>query len=280
MKPYLSPRLSPGLDRLVLSIRAASRNSHDVWVYEILRGSLTRLTAGGINWPTVWSPDGKRLVFASNRSGGQNLYMANADGSGQIERLTNSEFGQWPSSWSAQGNLIAFLQRRPGMNLIWTLAMDGDRTPKLFLESSFFLAYPEFSPDGRWIVYTSSESGAGEVYVRPYPGPGEKHRISIEGGSQPIWTANGREILYRYGQKAFSVAISSLEPFRAQPPRLLFEAKPDEYSNTTPIRSWDVSHDGQRFLLARLEEPKDKPVSQLQIVLNWTEELRRRAPSK
>jgi hypothetical protein len=135
------------------------------------------------------------------------------------------------------------------------------------------------------MAYVSNESGANEVYVQPYPGPGEKIRISTNGGSQPIWTANGREILYRANTLSaprgfFSAAIRSLSPFRADVPRLLFEDKANEYGGTTPVRGWDVSADGQRFLLTRPVESTDKPVTVMHVVLNWTEELKRLVPTK
>jgi len=165
--------------------------------------------------------------------------------------------------------------------------MEGDRKPRLFLESRFNLTYPEFSPDGHWMAYVSNESGANEVYVQPYPGPGEKIRISTDGGTQPIWNANGRELLYtgptRSGQGFkgfFSAAIRFPSPFRADMPRLLFEAKANEYGGTTPVRGWDVSADGQRFLHARRVESTDKPVTVMHVVQNWTEELKRLVPTK
>ena len=146
--------------------------------------------------------------------------------------------------------------------------------------------HPEFSPDGRWIAYVSNESGAQEVYVKPYPGPGEKIRISTDGGSQPIWTANGTELLYTGGtginneERFFSVAIRSLSPFRTDAPRLLFEAGPGEYEGTIPVRGWDVSADGQRFLLRRPIGSADPPVTRIHVVQNWFEELKRRVPTK
>jgi eukaryotic-like serine/threonine-protein kinase len=281
--PFASPRLSPDQSKIAIAVMSASRNT-DLWVYDILRGGSTRLTFGGFNWPVVWSPDGKRVVFSSNASGVGNLYLASADGSGQPERLATSGFSQWPSSWSSQSNSIAYLQSHPTNWQIWVLPMDGERKPKLFLESRFDLRYPEFSPDGHWIAYTSSESGRGEVYVQPYPGAGEKYRISTAGGTQPIWSANGRELLFRSGLSNgdgfFAATISSLNPFRTEPPRLLFQTKPGEYSHTTPVRSWDATRDLKRFLLTRNEESKDQPVTHLEIVLNWDEELKRRVPTK
>jgi serine/threonine-protein kinase len=162
--------------------------------------------------------------------------------------------------------------------------MDGDRKPRLFVESRFNLTHPEFSPDGHWIAYMSNESGAAEVYVQPYPGPGEKTRVSTDGGGGPIWTANGREVLYQSGngqtQRFFSTEILSLAPFRADTPRVLFEAKASEYGSSTPVRGWDMSADGQRFLLLRNVVSTDKPVTEMHVVLNWTEELKRLAPAK
>jgi hypothetical protein len=116
--------------------------------------------------------------------------------------------------------------------------------------------------------------------VQPYPGPGEKIRISTAGGTEPIWNPNGRELLYRWHKQVFSAAIRSLSPFRADTPRLVFESKPGEYDSTSPIRSWNVSPDGRTFLLARYAESKDKPVTAIHVVLNWTEELKRIVPTK
>jgi serine/threonine-protein kinase len=169
---------------------------------------------------------------------------------------------------------------------IWVLPMNGaPRTPKKFLEPGVALSDPEFSPDGTWMAYVSNESGQPEVYVQPYPGPGEKIRISTNVGSEPIWIRSGREILYRSSARAgerhfYSVVIRSLAPFRFDPPRLLFKAKPGEFDSTTPIRGWDATPDGQRFLMNKPIPSPDKPVTEMHVVLNWTDELRRRAPTK
>jgi hypothetical protein len=174
------------------------------------------------------------------------------------------------------------------MSQIWVMAMD-DRRARLFLESKFNLAFPELSPDGRWIAYAASDSGARHVYVQPNPGPGERIRISTTWATEPIWTANGREILFRSGiardgflerQQVFSAAIRSTSPFRADPPRLLFETEGDEYDLTSPTRSWDATADGQRFLMLRVAESTDRPPSAIHVVLNWTKDLERRVPAK
>jgi Tol biopolymer transport system component len=158
--------------------------------------------------------------------------------------------------------------------------MDGDREPRLFLESRFDLWHADLSADARWLAYVSTESGNPEVYVQPYPGPGEKVRISTAGGFDPIWTRNGKELLFRSGtletHQVLSVAIRGLSPFRADTPRVLFETKPGEYDSTVPERSWDVSADGQRFLLVKVDAAADKPVTTMNVVLNWSEELKQR----
>ena len=140
------------------------------------------------------------------------------------------------------------------------------------------------SPDGRLIAYVSNESGAQEVYVQPYPGPGEKVRISTSGGTEPIWTANGEELLYRAfkpsGVAFMSVGVRSTAPFRADPPRVLFESKPGEYDSTGPVRGWDASPDGTRFVLVKSAAVNENPTTALHIVLNWTEELDRLVPAK
>jgi serine/threonine protein kinase len=182
--------------------------------------------------------------------------------------------------------VVGLIQRCLETTGIWVMPADSrPATPKLFLESRFSLSHPEFSPDGRWMAYVSNESGGAEVYVRPYPGPGEKVRISTDssdGGTEPVWAPNGRELLYRgFGENGgvFSATISSLSPFRVDPPRRVVELNSNEYDSTSPVRSWNVSPDGQRFLASRFERT-GQPITTLQLVLNWGEELRRLVPAR
>jgi len=202
-------------------------------------------------------------------------------GSGSPEPLKTVDGSQSPASWGPNG--LALLQQGNPAR-VWVLPMQGDTKPTVFLESRFTLTYPEFSPDGKLIAYVSNESGTQEVYVQPYPGPGEKVRVSTSGGSEPLWSRNGRELFYRSqtteAQQYLSAAVTSVSPFRADTPRVMFENKAFDYDNTVPIRSWDVSPDGQRFLLLRFAPQTDKPVTSMRLVLNWTEELKRRVPAR
>jgi Tol biopolymer transport system component len=285
---YLFPRLSPDGQRVAVNVRRAASRVAEVWVYDLLRAAPTRVTFEGNNSSPIWSPDGKRLVFNGDAQGSpHNLYSTSADGSGKPERLGTSAYTQIPSSWNAATGLIAFMQR-PSLETtgIWVLPVDSrPATPKLFLESRFFLSHAEFSPDGRWMAYVSNESGGREVYVQPYPGPGEKIRVSTDssgGGTEPVWAPSGRELLYRglgAQRGVFSVTIGSLAPFRVEPPKRIVDMNANEYSSTSPIRSWSVSPDGQRFLVSPLER-MGQPITTVQVVLNWSDELRRLVPSR
>ena len=277
--PFLNPRLSPDGRRIAVSARRGATRASDLWVFDAERGAPTRATFDG-SGAGIWSPDSKRLAFAAGR-----LYVTNADGTGTPEPLTTGKGNQTPASWASGSGALAFLERTAsGLNGIWVLPAAGDRKPILFLESRFSLWHAAFSPDGRWIAYASNESGGPEVYVQPYPGPGEKVRVSAAGGSDPLWTSNGRELLYRsseMGEQQFlSAPIVSLSPFRTATPRVLFKARANEYDRTAPVSAWDATADGRRFILLRNHESTDKPVSAMHVVLYWTDELKRRVPAK
>jgi serine/threonine-protein kinase len=279
---FFNPRLSPDGRRILTALRRDGTRDTDVWVHDIERGTTTRLTPDGGGYP-VWSPDGTRVVYAFGHNSASNLYVINADGSGKPERLTTSDIPQTPTSWSPGANAIAFIQRpTPNTFGIYVLPMDGPsaRTASLFLESRDVMWHPDFSPDGHWVAYVSTESGRSEVYIQPFPGPGAKTQVSTAFGGEPVWTAHGRELLFRGATQTtmpiFSVAIGSGSPLRVGVPRLLFEAKNGEYDRTAPDRAWDATADGQRLLFVRNDASGDKPVTSLHVVLNWTDELKRR----
>jgi eukaryotic-like serine/threonine-protein kinase len=280
---HLFPRVSHDGAKIVVEARdSGPRGPTDVWVHDIARGTATRLTFDGGSRP-VWSPDGTQILYSHFVDGVSNLFVVNADGSGKPERIVTSTIGQSPASWASATNTIAFLQRpTPDTFGIWTLPMSGAgaRKPALWLESRFLITHPEFSPDGKSMAYVSTESGGPEVYVQGLAGGG-KTRVSTSGGIEPIWTANGREILFRSvtidrNPTFMSAAVRSMSPLQIDPPRVMFEAKPTDYDATTPVRAWDAMPDGQHFVLLRVSESSDQPVTALQVVLNWTEQLGRR----
>ena len=153
----------------------------------------------------------------------------------------------------------------------------GDRKAQPFLRTQFNESAPRFSPDGRWLAYISDESGRVEIYVQPYPGPGSKWQISTEGGTEPVWNPNGRELFYRSGDKMMAVEIATQPGFSAGKPKVLFEGQYVPTPSTFP--NYDVSPDGQRFLMFKPSEQEQAAPTQINVVLNWFEELKQKVPT-
>jgi serine/threonine-protein kinase len=273
---YVGPRISPDGGRVAVGITEQERQ---IWVYDVSRGTLTRLTfLGDNNLVPFWTPDGKRIAFTSNKEGPRNLFWQLADGSGGLERLTTSEDIQLPGSWSPDGELLAFSDVNVSTGFdIWMLKL-SDRKAQPFLHTQFNESTPKFSPDGRWLAYVSDESGRKEIYVQPYPGPGGKWQISTEGGVEPLWNRNGRELFYRNGKKMMSVEIATKPSLSAGTPKMLFEGA---YQSLPGISNpnYDVSPDGQRFLMLKPVEQSQAAPTQINVVLNWFEELKQKVPT-
>jgi serine/threonine-protein kinase len=280
---YIAPRLSPDGRRIAVGI---SEEDYQVWLYDLSRETLTRFTFGGnYNGTPTWTPDGKRIAFLSNKEGPLNIFWQLADGSGGLERLTTSEYIHVPQSFSPDGQLLAFYEVNPTTQRdIWVMRMSDPsvssgqvRQSQPFLRSPFEESAPRFSPDGRWLAYISDESGRYEIYVQPYPGPGGKWQISAEGGNEPAWNPNGRELFYRSGDKMMAVEIATQPAFTAGKPRILFEGRYEP--SPVPGTNYDVSPDGQRFLMLKPSESVEAAPTQIVVVQNWFEELKQKVPT-
>lgn len=262
---------SPDGRRLALGIESAN---DQIWLYDLERKTMNQLTFEWDNAAPVWTPDGSRIAFGSNRGGQLNLFWIASDGSGTPERLTTSENPQAPSSFSPDGKMLAFVEGSvsTGEGDIWMLPLEGERKPFRYSSTPFQEQEPRFSPDGRWVAYQSNESGQWQVYVRPYPGPGAKWQISTEGGGMAFWTRRGTEIVYsgtlesRNGVIAVTVETSG--GFRAGRPTFLFE------KGESPLHAVP---DGERFFWVRVH---NTPIIELHVVLNWFEDVRRRVPTR
>ncbi|MBZ5500365.1 MAG: serine/threonine-protein kinase [Acidobacteriia bacterium] len=274
--PFSSMRLSPDGQRIAY---VALGREGQVWVYDLARGTNSRLTGEGRATYVTWSPDGKRLIFSWQKSLAPNLFWQPYDGSSPMERITTSEYNQHPGSWSSDGKTVALTEWHPADTLhdIAVLDVPSGRV-RPFLNSQFSEKYPEFYPDGRWIAYTSDETKRNEVYVRPFPGPGIKQQVSSNGGQSPLWARNGKQLFYRNQQGQYwAVDVRTDGGFATSKPRLLFEKL--GYSEGDPIRDFDLSLDGKRFLMSKYDQRKPTPVTEMILVLNWFEELKRLVPT-
>jgi len=280
---YQNPRVSPDGRRVAVSI---TEQDTQTWLYDFARDTLTRFTFGGnLNELPAWTPDGKRIAFTSNREGPENIFWQLADGSGGLERLTTSERDQVPRSFSPDGQLLAFVERDPSTGFdIWVLRLSApsagsgqSREVQPFLNTAFTESAPNFSPDGHWLAYISDESGRKEIYVQPYPGLRGKYQIPTDDGSEPVWNPNGRELFYRSGDKMMAVEVMMQPSFSVGKPRMLFQGAYLRAFGAQPM--YDVSPDGERFLMIK---PSEQTISLTQIVVvqNWFEELKRRVPAK
>jgi serine/threonine-protein kinase len=283
---WLNPLFSPDGRRLAMEIR---EGTSDIWVYDWARDTLTRLTSDPVRaMKPVWTPDGRRIVFGSHRAdkSAANLYWQPADGTGAVERLTESENSQGATSWHPSGRFLAFEETTPETNVdLMILTMEGDDVsgwrpgkPTVFLNSPFIEGGAMFSPDGRWIAYVSLESGRSEVYVRSFPKPGGKWQISTGGGNSPTWSRTKRELFYGLNGQIMVVDFAvNGDSFRAEPPRLWSEGR---YQTRGSNRMFDLHPDGERFALAPAVQTvagakPDKAV----FIVNFFDELRRIVPA-
>jgi len=269
---YMGPRLSPDGRTIAIGML---EDGLQVWLLDLSGETLSRFTFQGNNGVPTWTPDGKRLAFWSDTEGSVNIFWQRADGSGGLEQLRTSTYLDVPFSFSPDGQLLAFAEVNPTTpGGIWVLQM-SDLTAQPFLQTSATLDAPRFSPDGHWLAYISDESGRYEVYVQPYPGSGAKYQISTEGGTEPVWNPNGRELFYRNGNKMMAVNVTTQPTFSAGKPTMLFEGY---LLSTQRLPNYDVSADGQRFLMLKANE-QAQGRAQINAVLNWFEELKHRVPS-
>ena len=270
----------------------------DIWVYEWARDAPTRLTFDpSDDQKPVWTPDSRRIAFASKRGNGatSNLYWQRADGTGEVQRLTEGMNAQFPSSWHPSGKFLAFHEQNPrtGWDLM-ILPMDGSEATgwkpgkaTVFLNTPFVEYEPMFSPDGRWLAYQSNESGRQEIYVRPFPGPGSKWQVSTGGGTGgttvPTWSRTRRELFYNNADRQIMVVpyVVHGDSFQPEKPRLLSPAHFTARLRNTPYRSFDLHPDGERFALGNDQDaPPEGNQGKVVFIFNFFDELRRIAPTR
>jgi eukaryotic-like serine/threonine-protein kinase len=296
---YESPALAPNGRQVAVTV--ASEAGSDVWIIDLDRHTRVRFTAGGGSAFPVWARDGSRIAFQAGARGPWNLFSKPIDERTAAEPLlppaepaaanrswpnaganllpgplpTLSGAGpQFPSSWAPDGLTFAFHERKPnGERDIWTVSPGSEPLP--FLLTPFDEHSPRFSPDGKWLAYVSDESGQDDVYVQPFPGPGQKWLVSTDGGSDPLWSKDGKELFYRAGGVMMAVLVALRDGFSAARPRRLFEIPSEARDNGA---NYDVSSDGSWFVVPGSNPTP--PASELHVVLNWLTEVKSRAQSR
>ena len=267
---FFGPKVSPDGRFVALGVNSANMS---LWVYEVARGSLTRIVSGSNNFGHVWTPDGDSITFASDRDGGQSFYSASADGSGSIELLLEGDAWQTPQMWTPDGQTLLFESLNPETGFdIGLLSLAGDVS--WFLQTSADERGAAVSPDGEWVAFESNDSGRVQIYVCPFPAGEPRRQVSIEGGTQPRWHPEGGELFYRDGYKVMSVTTRTEGGLTLGQPKLLFESN----SYVASEWSYDVAADGERFVMIDTSESA-KPPTELVIVQNWAEELKRLVPT-
>jgi Tol biopolymer transport system component len=272
---YASVLLSPDERRAASVLLDADGRIADVWLIDVTLKSLYKLTfEPSSDGDPVWSPDGTRIVFSSNRVGGGpvDIYQKAAGGAGNDELLFQSSSAKFPTSWSQDGKLIMFENWGPKSKAgIWVLSL-ADRQAKALLQTNAYdQLQGQISPDGKFVAYTSNESAREEVFVQPMSTTGEKWRISTSGGTVPVWRRDGKELFYVASDgKLMSVEIKSSQPFEIGVPTELFQAA---IKNIQHSLCFSPSNDGQRFLVnTYVESNNPAPIT---VVLNWTADLKK-----
>jgi serine/threonine protein kinase/Tol biopolymer transport system component len=279
MASYLAPRISPDGRYVAVS---GGLPVLTLFLYDLQRGGMTRLSDTTRAVFPVWMPDGKSLIYSATSNGPQNMYRLPIDASRPAEQLTKGPLANWSAEVSADGTRLLYVETDPKTgNDIWMLPLTGDRTPQLLVRSNGDDSFPALSRDGQWLLYASNESGKYEVYIRRLTGGG-RTQVSPNGGHSPAFASDDHEVIYRSAAgadtKVMSVRLTPGDPPTVGTARTLpFDAIG---VGSTPVRDFDVTRDGRRFLFTTRSAAPIHAISTLTVVLNWTRALEERLPRK
>jgi serine/threonine-protein kinase len=270
---YRGVSLSPDGRSLVTAILGESL---DLWTFSLGQGTLSRLTSGPrTEFHPLWSRDGRSILFVLDRPPFE-IHRIGMGASAEGEPLWEAELDTIATGLSPDGRHVVYTLTEPdtGKN-VWVASLDGSGVPRALRASPYEEDFGTFSPDGRWIAYQSDETGRPEVYVEAFPGPGERHQISADGGAEPVWAHGSGEIFYRHGDEMRVVPTRSGSRFEFEPSRSLFTLPFDNMGNSA--RNYDVTPDGQRVVAVRI--PALDAPRRVDIVTHWLDEVTRQVPN-
>ena len=271
---FTAVRISPDGRQVAASLADSKTKNDVIWIYDLARGIRTRFTSDpNRNWLPVWSPDGNNIVFVSDRNGNADIYKRPSNRVSPEEPLLQTPADERPADWSRDGKFIMYFSlgnSKTGAD-IGVLPVVGDRKPVPFLQTEFDESSPRFSPDTRWVGFTSNESGKNEVYVVPFPGPGAKYQISISGGTHLRWRRDGKEVYFISPEgKVMAAEVKSAgAKFEVGKVQSLFEAHVGSFTDGL----YDVSADGRRFLI--ITAPEGRVSAGINVVVNWEAEAKK-----
>jgi serine/threonine-protein kinase len=281
-RAYVYPRLSPDGTRVAVY---ATDQDLDLWVWDLVRTTLTRVTfAPGVDAFPVWTTDGRRMIFSSERAGAWNLFWQSADGTGAVERLGESPNPQYAGAVSPDGRWLIFTEESPKTgDDVMQMALDGTRRVTPLVQSPFIERNAVVSPDGRWLAYEANDSGRFEISVRPFPEVNTGHwQVSEAGGTRPVWARSGQELIYVALTGALMrVGVTRGPTWAATAPTLLVNAGYFAPAGGNAGRTYDIAPDGQRFLMIKQGGGADQTAApaNLIVVQHWDEELKRLVPT-
>ena len=273
------PKYSPD-GKAIAIVRAGlkERNSH-VWIFDIERNVMKKLTVEGSNFWPIWTPDGKYVTYPSMIEDGSdviNIYWKGVTGNTKAQRLTKSNFWLQPLSWSNDGKTLIFHQSTALSSEGWGIHyinLDSSQIITTYIDSDYNERLPALSPDGNFIAYSSDETGRYEIYVSTFPEIKFKHLLSIAGGTEPVWSKDGKALYYRNNYNMMKVPIEIKPNFNPGKPILLFEKK---FNMGTYGINYDISPDGDHFLMVKIELPKQESLNDIKIIQNFFEEVERK----
>jgi Tol biopolymer transport system component len=251
----------------VLQINQNSNS--DIWFGDVTRGLMARATFDpAVDSTAVWSPRGDRIAFGSERGsrGFSDIYARLASGAGRDELILSTTNAKFPFAWTPDGNTILYIVAGTKGTELWGVPVTGDHKPFPYLQNGFNVGNAQLSPDGRWVAYASNESGRNEIYVQSFPTPTAKGQVSLEGGNQPRWRRDMKELFYMAAdRRLMAVPVTIGAALQPGPPAVLFETHLLD-AQSIGVPQYDVSPDGQRFLLNVAKQTAAVPVT---VVLNW-----------